>query len=214
MRWCISVFALAVLLGLSAIPSYADSVPVGEIVFDVNIPSSGSVPGVNSFTLYNLTGGALSPSPGIQDALNLSGQLFLQLLQANGTTTTNTIAFSGVSALSSVDLFDITSSDVVLSAVLTGTLSSTIATLNGATSPTTLNAAFTVFDPFNGGIQLSTCSSGAGPCMAEIDATTIPTSTPEPGTLALLGSGISGILAIGFFRRRCSRGFIRTSLST
>jgi hypothetical protein len=190
---------VALLLAISAVPSWADSVPIGELVFDVNVPA-GATPGTNSFTLFNLTAGLTAPGPGVQDPLLLSGQLALTLLLPDSTTMNQVVAFS-VAGGASTDIFDLTSADQVLSAVLTGTLSPTSATLNGGSGPVNLLPDFTVADPFNGGIPLSTCTAG-GPCMGEIDAQ-LP--VPEPDTAALLGTGLAFVGWLLLLRKRSER---------
>jgi PEP-CTERM motif len=198
MRRYVLGLVVAVVLGLAARPCLADSVPIGGIVFDVNIPASGLVAGVNSFTLFNETGGLTAlPNPGVQEPLTLSGQLVLTLF---GDTTPLTETFKDVGP-GGTDILDIPSTDEVLSAVLTGTLSPTLATRNGGSSPVNLLAAFTVIAPFDGGVQLGTCTDG-GACSAEIDATTAPTSVPEPNTFTLLGTGL---VAVSLLLKYCGR---------
>jgi hypothetical protein len=200
MKRCFLGLVVVVLLAILAPPTWADGVPIGELVFDVNIPS-GVVPGINSFTLFNETAGLTAPGPGIQDPLTFSGQLALTLLFFDGTTGTETVSFFGIGP-GSADIFDLTSADTVLSAVLTGTLTPTSATVNGGSIPVNLSPIFAVADPFNGGISLATCTDG-GPCASEIDATTSPGSVPEPNTLALVVTGlaIAGLLRVRNGRR-------------
>jgi hypothetical protein len=199
MKRCLPGLVVAFVLAISALPSWADSIPIGEIVFDVNIPS-GVVPGTNSFTLFNQTSGLTAPGPGIQDPLTFSGQLALTLLLPNSTTLSETVLFSGIGPGNS-DIFDLTSADKVLSALLTGTFTPTLATLNGGISPVNLSPIFKVANPFNGGIPLATCTAG-GPCAAEIDATTTTSRVPEPNTLTLLAMGLA---VVGLLGRRSSR---------
>jgi hypothetical protein len=199
MKRCFPCLVAVPLLLISALPSWADGIPIGEIIFDVNIPS-GVVPGINSFTLFNGTAGLTGPGPGIQDPLTFSGQLVLTLVFNNGTTGTEIVTFLGIGP-GSTDIFDVTSADTVLSAVLTGTITPTSATINGGSSPVNLSPIFAVADPFNGGISLATCTGG-GPCAAEIDAATSPGSVPEPNTLTLL---VTGLAIAGLSQRRSSR---------
>jgi hypothetical protein len=193
-RRLLSFVVVVLVLALVASRSWADSVPIGEVVFDVNTPP-GLVPGINSFTLFNLTAGLAAPGPGVQDPLLLSGQLALTLLLPTGMTTNKTVSFSGIGP-GSIDIFDLASVDQVLSAVLTGTLTPTSATLNGGSSPVVLLPDFTVADPFNGGIRLATCTKG-GPCAGEIDAT-----VPEPNTLILLSAGLAVVGLVFLVRKR------------
>lgn len=208
MKW-IGVAALLFGLGLSAVSASADTVPVGAIVYDVNIPSGGGVVGTDSFTLYNLTDGILDPTPGVEDLLGLSGQLTVDYLAPDATTVTvDTQTFSDVTDFND-DLLDLSDADVVESAILTGTLSSTTATLNGGTTPSTLLVAFTVDDPFNGGMAIGTCTDGIEPCEATIYATTAPavTTTPEPSSLGLMAIGLAAFF-FGWKRRGLRRAAI------
>jgi PEP-CTERM motif len=188
MRRYLLAIPLALWAGVWTPSALADSVPIGQISFDVNIPAQAGLPGVNSFDLLNITGGLTDPSrPGVLDVITLSGQLSLSEL-VGGTTVSQTIPFTSIGLLTT-DLFDISSDVQILSATLTGTLDNTFVTLNGGTSPVTLSSSFSVTDPFNGGIPLTACD-GTNTCSQGILSATVA----EPGSLLLLGSGIGSFL--------------------
>jgi PEP-CTERM motif len=188
-RYLLAV-TLVMVAGVCTQPAFADSVPIGQISFDVTIPAEVGLPGVNSFDLTNLTGGSITaPSPGVVDLITLSGQL--TLVESVGGA--QTISFTSV-GLGVTDLFDVPSDVQIVSATLTGTLDQTLVTLNGGTSPVTLSTSFLVTDPFNGGIALTACD-GTNTCSQGV----LSASVPEPGILLLLASGITALLLL---RRR------------
>ena len=198
MRRYLLTASLTLLLALWAQPALADSVPIGQISFDTVISPLTELPAFNAFDLTNLTGGLTSPDPGVMDAISLSVQLVVTVQTPDGTTSLESVARSGIASnsLIPVDLLDLPTNDQVLSAVLTGTLDTTLVTLNGGGSPVTLSSSFTVTDPFNGGMTLTACT-GSNACSQGLLSAS--SAVPEPGTLLLLGSGLGSVL---LWRRR------------
>jgi hypothetical protein len=197
MRRHLLTASLTLLLALWTRPAFADSVPIGEISFDVTTQAGLGSPGTNSFNLVDLTG-PLSPTPGVATFITLSGQL---TLMEGGVPTPQIIPFTNAGLLTNpTDLLDNIPGDVqILSATLTGTLDTTLVMLNGGSSPVTLSSSFTVTDPFNGNVPLIACDSSTGnPCSQGVLSASTST-VPEPGTLLLLGSGLGSFL---LWRRR------------
>jgi len=193
-RTIIRVALMLLAVGLLSAVTFASSIPIGYIQWDVNNPTTGT------FDIVNMTGPNSSPFPDpsfpVTTSVNLSS-LSLTVHFTDG----STVAFgSSYFTLSSDGLsFDGGpigiggTNPLPVSATLTGTLSPLTLTLNDG-STVTVNPTFsaTITDPTGGPLQDGD--------LAIINATTgSGGTTPEPGTLLLLGSGFSSLM---FLKRK------------
>ena len=186
----IALMLLAV--GLFSAVTFAGSIPIGILSFD------NTSPGFDQFDIANQTGPNSSVFPDttfpVSTSVNLSS-LSLTVNFVGGSSTTFGSGFFSLEpdGLSFTGPVLPTSGPGVLSAILTGMLSPLTVTLNsGAT--VTLNPTFSA----------TLTDATGGPLVdgdfAIINATTKSSGvTPEPGTLLLLGSGLTGLIAL---RRR------------
>ncbi len=195
----LAVPAVCLVLPSSSLVAQALTNPltIGILSYDTGVD-----PGVDTFDLYNLTGGVVSPD-GIVDPETFSGTL--------------TVDVSGVGDevfdYSDVDIYGdnltlasfLPSTDI-LSAELTLVLSNSTAVNivddNGNPAVVNLNAVpDTTLS--NGGAALTACDGSGSPCSSEvISVTAVPeTAVPEPSTLWLLAIGFGGLLLAA--KRRC-----------
>jgi hypothetical protein len=189
-------------IGLLAGAASADSIPVGIFSFDVT--------GLNTlqFDITNQTGPNSSPFP--DTTFPVTSSVFLSSLSmtvnfANGTTQTfgssyftlgpDGLSFSG-NPLSTLN--------AITSATLTGKFSTTTFNLNNGTSVTVLQG-FTVTITDSTGGPLQDGDFGI------INATTGTSTTPEPETWTLMGTGLASLLA---FKRKYLGVALRRLLST
>jgi hypothetical protein len=178
---------LVAVISLMAVAASADSIPVGIFSFDVT--------GLNTlqFDITNQTGPNSSPFP--DTTFPVSSSVFLSSLSltvnfANGTTQTfgssyftlgpDGLSFSG-NPLSTLN--------AITSATLTGKFSTTTFNLNNGTSVTVLQSfTVTITDPTGGPLQDGD--------FGIIYATTGKSTTPEPETWTLMGTGLASLMAL------------------
>src|SRR5271165_2025684 len=177
---------------LFSIAAVAAPVPLGYISYNLTDP------GFAQFFVLNQTGpnSSLFPDPTwpISTPLNLSS-LSLTLTDMGGGTTTFGSGFFSL-ALDGLS-FDgpiVGSTNTYVMAVLTGTLSPTTFTLNNGS---TFNALPTFSATITDSIGLQDGD------FAIIYANPVSSTTPEPATLFMVGTGLLGVL--GFGRRRFLR---------
>jgi hypothetical protein len=185
MRTFLSGLVAFSIIGLWTQAALADQVPIGDLAFfNVNAPPSGQ----NSFFLFNFTGGATSPDPGVMSNIDFSGTLALNVLLPGGTASTMSTSFSSVAPGANADLIDLSTNIQILSGMLGLTLDNLSVTLNNGQpvtlSPDPISLALL---PLNGATSLNPGDT------FRIDVTPVP----EPGTLFLFGT----VLAACFARR-------------
>jgi PEP-CTERM motif len=193
MRKTLGPFVLlltVVMFSVAAMASPA-SVPLGYISYNLTDP------GLAQFFVLNQTGPNSSPFPDptwpISTTVNLSSLSLTLTDMGGGTTTFGSGFFSLELDGLSFDGPIVSSTNTYVMAVLTGTLSPTTFTLNDGST-------FNALPTFS-----ATITDSAGLMdgdFAIIDANS-SVVVPEPGTLAMVGSGLLGLL--GFARRRFLR---------
>lgn len=196
------VLLLVALVSLMAVAASADSIPVGIFSYDVT--------GLNTlqFDITNQTGPNSSPFP--DTTFPVTSSVFLSSLSmtvnfANGTTQTfgssyftlgpDGLSFSG-NPLSTLN--------AITNATLTGKFSTTTFNLNNGTSVTVAQGfTVTITDPTGGPLQDGD--------FGIIYATTGTSTTPEPETLTLMGTGLASLLV---FKRKYLGTGLRRLLAT
>jgi hypothetical protein len=191
------LFAVVTVLAVGlALPNAcrADSLLIGVVSFD-----SGVYPGVNSFDLYNLTGGEISPD-GIADNEMYSGTLTVNV-QGIGEEvfSYNNVDIYGNNAM----LAMFSPSANILSATLSLTLSNStgvnIYDDDGNPAVANLEAVADTPLPLNGGSELTPCDGSGSPCSeASVYVNTAPSVavTPESSTFWLVLIGLGGAMAM------------------
>jgi hypothetical protein len=188
---------LALVIGCFCKIASADQIGVGLLTYDAISASD------NEFDITNLTGtDAFPPDFPITTQLDISVTSLVVDLAGGSTITLPGSDFTTVDSEGDEDctgagcnLFG----DNITSATLTGTFSPTTGLSGLPAGDTGIEAAFTTtITPACGTTYLD-----AGCDAAEIYATgTSTTTAPEPGILALVGIGITGLLLIGRKRLR------------
>jgi hypothetical protein len=166
----------------------ADGIPIGVFAFDVFIPASSPLPGLNTFDIANETGGLLAPALGLATTEIFNGSLTLTL--SNGST--QSFPITNVSPTSLIPGFNpiatFSSDTMFLSAVLTGTLDVTSAQLNDGTTINLVDTFSATLNPLPGDTFLTPCTFGSTSCA---EAPIFASPVPEPGTIFLLGAGMA-----------------------
>jgi hypothetical protein len=199
----LAVLALCLVLPNSSLadpaPALSNPILIGALSYD-----TGVVPGLNTFDLYNLTGGVISPD-GVVNPEVFSGTLTVDVAGVGN----EVFTYSGVDiAGDNAMLASFLPGTDILSAELTLLLSNSTAVNvfddNGNQELANLSTVPGTSLPLNGGAQLTPCDGTGNPCSdAAIYVNAAPaTSVPEPSTLWLLASGLGGVLAV---RRRWLR---------
>ena len=196
--------ALALMIAACARPASADplTLTLGFLSFDNLIPADGG-PGTNAFTIANLTGAFAVGINGSYDPVSdvVFNDLSLDFVSTPSTDTVD-LGSLGPGYLFGADGVPPTSlqfpdTTMFSSAVLTGTIDAgPILLANGL-----------LFTPSSMDLVAQLLPSEGDSLAAGIDAVLIqvagdtesPVQTPEPGTLLLLATGMSGI---GIYRRR------------
>src|ERR1017187_1453207 len=188
MRLVTRILLLSLALGLFSAVAYAGNVPLGFVSYDF----IGD--GLAEFDITNQTGPNSSPFPDqtwpVTNSINFSNLSLTVFFTGGGQQTFG----SGFWSLEPDGLSwagpQLPDSTLMTSAVLTGTLSPTLLDLNdGSHFNANVNFTATISDPNN-------LQNGD---FAIIYATPASGTTPEPGTLVLMGTGALALLR---FRRR------------
>jgi hypothetical protein len=180
-------------------PALANPLLIGALSYD-----TGVVPGVDTFDLYNLTGGVISPD-GVVDPEVFSGTLTVDVAGVGDEVFTyNDVDIYGDNATlaSFLPSTDILSAE--LSLLLSNSAAVNVFDDNGNLAVANLSGVPETSLPLNGGAQLTPCDGTGNLCSsAAIYVNAVPaTSMPEPSALWLLASGLGSVLVV---RRRWLR---------
>lgn len=193
------ILILALLFGSCL--ARASEIPVGFVSFDEFIPASGSAAGINAFDVFNFTGPSFGPvvgPPYSADSLTFTSAS-LTVNFAGGSSQSFILGDIGPGELldsSGNPVIQFPSTDNFSSAIFTATLSPTTFTLSDGTT-------FTA----SGSIPSDLTPSGprliAGTDFAVVNAEQPQvTPVPEPGTLFLLVTALTGFLGLFLWKRR------------
>ena len=199
MRFPWGPVVVAIALALAPVIAFAGTASIGYLSFDVFIPGGPGSPGVNAFTVGNLTGDpntggfAVPPSFPVLTFLTFKNSS-LQLFSGGSLFQTLILGDIGSGFFSSTALQFPDTQDFS-SALLTATLDTTIFQLDGGGSfIASSDQISAVLQPSAGGNLI------AGTDFAGIDVSG-DVVVPEPGTFTLLSSLVPVVCL--FRRRRC-----------
>jgi hypothetical protein len=179
-----SFAAFAVTLVLLACPRVALAVPVGVLTFDSFIPGPD---GANVFTIGNFTGDfGLAPDFPVLDPLTFVDST-LRLVRLDGTIDVFDLGDLGPGALLD-DRLLFPDLDAFVSATFAATLSTQDLLLaDGTAALATSNAVLVTLLP-----SLGESLVAGDVAVIDIDASPV-SRVPEPGSLALIGTGLAGL---------------------
>jgi hypothetical protein len=181
------------MVALLPVSSFADSINLGLILFESQIPGGGA-PGVNAFEIDNFTGdpllggNALPPDFPVVDFLTFKGSS-LTVNEPGGTSSTFSLGDIGPGQFFSQPF---PNTILFTSARFTATLSPTSFLLSDGTTTTASSPDISV-----------DLLPSQGPTLTpDVDQQLISVSTvPEPGSVFLLGTGLFVFLALKRLRR-------------
>ena len=199
MKRALTVSALLAVFALMPGVARANTITVaiGQISFDNFLPASPPVPGTNAFNLTNFTGGIPVASP-----LFFNNSSF-SLQPASGNPINVPLGNLGPGPLLDLNgnpLFSLQFADTTTfsSATFAGTLSQTTFLLSNGVTATLIGSPMisATILPSSG----STLNAGVDFAVLTVTASVPRTTIPEPGTVLLLGTGLTA--AYGLKRRK------------
>lgn len=188
-------FVITFLITLLAVATaiQADTIEVGAISFDTLIPGSIDAPGVDDFSIFNLTGDfSVPPDFPVTDPLVFENSA-LVITEVGGLQQTFNLGDLGPGAYSP-DSVQFSSAIGFTSAIFTATLNSTTFGLWDSS----------IFGASSSELQVVLSPSSGDTLSADVDSAFITvTNTPEPKTVSLVWIGLGLTVAIG--RRHLGR---------